>query len=401
MKESRKNFWKGFLCGILFLLVLGGAFFAGTRLYGVFAPSRLAGGAQEAVHDKDLSEKLDLLGGMIDESFLREVDPDTLKTGIYKGLVAALGDPYSAYYTPEELEALEQSTSGIYSGIGATVQIDQETLFPLLSAITEDSPAQEAGLLPGDLLTAVDGTDVQGMDLSSTVALIKGEEGTTVHLTILREGESLEFDVQRRRLSVSTVNSRMLGDGLAYIQITEFDQVTQDQFTEALAVCRGEGMTGLVLDLRGNPGGNLDTVCQVARSLLPEGLIVYTEDKYGNRQEYSCDGKHQLELPLAVLVDGNSASASEILAGAIKDYGIGTLVGTTTFGKGIVQSIMKLSDGSALKLTVSDYYTPKGNNIHEVGIKPDVEVPFDAEAYAEGTDNQLEEAVKLLREEIP
>ena len=188
---------------------------------------------------------------------------------------------------------------------------------------------------------------------------------------------------------------------MAYIQIQEFDDVTLDQFTEALDNARSEGREGLIIDLRGNPGGNLSTVCDICRELLPKGLIVYTEDKYGNREEYSCDGTNPLEVPLVVLVDGNSASASEIMSGAVKDYGIGTLVGTTTYGKGIVQRIMQLTDNSAVKLTVSKYYTPKGNNIHKIGIEPDVEVEFDAQAYVEdGTDNQLNKAMEVLQEKM-
>ena len=192
----------------------------------------------------------------------------------------------------------------------------------------------------------------------------------------------------------------MLEDGIAYIQITEFSETTVDQFADALAVARESGMKGLIIDLRANPGGSLSAVVDIARMLLPKGLVTYTEDKYGTRKEYSCDGKHEFDLPLVVLVDGNSASASEVLAGAIKDYGIGTLVGTTTFGKGIVQQIIGMDDGSALKVTVSSYYSPKGNNIHGTGIEPDLECEFDAEAYygEEAFDNQLDYAKDVLRD---
>ena len=193
----------------------------------------------------------------------------------------------------------------------------------------------------------------------------------------------------------------MMEDGIGYIQITEFDEVTEDQFAEALAECKGKGMKALILDLRSNPGGNLSTVCEIARMVLPKGLIVYTEDKYGKRDEYSSDGFRKLQVPAVVLVNGYSASASEILAGAMKDHGIATIMGTTTFGKGIVQRVISLSDGSAVKLTVSKYYTPNGNNIHEKGIEPDVVVELDTDAYYnEGTDNQLQEAVKYLKENI-
>ena len=195
----------------------------------------------------------------------------------------------------------------------------------------------------------------------------------------------------------------MLDEETAYIQIVEFDDVTIDQFADALATAKGSGMKGLILDLRANPGGSLNAVVEVARMLLPEGLIVYTEDKYGEREEYTCDGTRQLEVPLVVLVDMNSASAAEILAGAIKDYGIGTLVGTTTFGKGIVQQIIPFSDGSAVKLTISSYFTPNGNNIHGIGIEPDIQCEFDAEAYYNTEnpyDNQLERAREVLKEKI-
>ena len=303
----------------------------------------------------------------------------------------------------DELETLQEKTQGIYYGIGARVSLDTETQLPKIASVISGTPAEEAGLMANDLLYKADDTELQGMDLSSAVALIRGEEGTSVHLTVIRSGESnyLEFDVVRRKLANETVTSKMLDDSMAYIQIQEFDDVTLDQFTEALDNARSEGMEGLIIDLRGNPGGNLSTVCDICRELLPKGLIVYTEDKYGNREEYSCDGTNPLEVPLVVLVDGNSASASEIMSGAVKDYGIGTLVGTTTYGKGIVQRIMQLTDNSAVKLTVSKYYTPKGNNIHKIGIEPDVEVEFDAQAYVEdGTDNQLNKAMEVLQEKM-
>ena len=243
------------------------------------------------------------------------------------------------------------------------------------------------------------------MSTTDVVGLIKGEEGTYVNITVVREGESdyLSLDVQRRKVNIPTVEFKMLDDEKAYIQITEFDSITVDQFAEAMAMARGNHMKGLVLDLRGNPGGSLDAVVEVSQMLLPKGLIVYTEDKYGKRQEYSCDGKREIEVPLVVLIDGNSASASEILAGAIKDYGIGTLVGTTTFGKGIVQSIIPLEDNSAVKVTISRYFTPNGNNIHGIGIEPDVECIFDGDAYynnPDRPDNQLEEAQRVLEELI-
>lgn len=386
------------ITGIVTVLFLGCGYFAGRQIYRAFGPVSTAG--QTGVANNSVEQKMGVLEDMIEEYFLEDVDEKTLEEGVYRGMIDALDDPYSVYYSQEELTELQNKTQGIYYGIGARVGIDADTELPRIASVIAGTPAEEAGLLAGDLFYKVDGTLVQGMDLTSVVALVKGDEGTTVHLTMIREGASdyLEFDVVRRKLENETVTSKMLEDNVGYIQIMEFDDVTVDQFADALATCKGSGMEGLVLDLRGNPGGNLTTVCEIARMMLPKGLIVYTEDKNGEREEYSCDGEHPLNMPLVVLVDGNSASASEILAGAVKDYGIGTLVGTTTFGKGIVQRIMKLSDGSAVKLTVSNYYTPNGNNIHKIGIAPDVEVKFESEPYLEdGTDNQLNKALEVLK----
>jgi carboxyl-terminal processing protease len=246
----------------------------------------------------------------------------------------------------------------------------------------------------------VDGEDMYGQDSSYVVSKIKGEEHTYVTISVLRDGETdpIDISVERRKIESPTVEYEMYDDGMAYIQITEFDLVTTSQFEEAYEQAKNDGMKGLIIDLRSNPGGNLSTVCDIARDILPKGLIVYTEDKYGKREEYTCDGKNEIQVPLVVLTNGYSASASEILAGAVKDYGIGKLVGTTTYGKGIVQKVINLSDGTAVKLTVSSYFTPAGNNIHKIGIEPDVEVEFDADLYKEGTDNQLEKAKEVLAE---
>ena len=336
--ENKRVFAGGLIAGAVLTLAVGGCAFVGVTLY----QGTKNGSSLEEVGNKTTMEKVNVLEGMIDDYYLEDVSAEDLEQGVYKGLLDALGDPYSVYYTADELETLQEKTQGIYYGIGARVSLDTETQLPKIASVISGTPAEEAGLMANDLLYKADDTELQGMDLSSAVALIRGEEGTTVHLTVIRSGESnyLEFDVVRRKLANETVTSKMLDDNMAYIQIQEFDDVTLDQFTEALDNARSEGMEGLIIDLRGNPGGNLSTVCDICRELLPKGLIVYTEDKYGNREEYSCDGTNPLEVPLVVLVDGNSASASEIMSGAVKDYGIGTLVGTTTYGKGIVQRIM-------------------------------------------------------------
>ena len=357
--------------------------------------------------DSNTIVKLQVLEQTIDRYFfLHDVTDEEMRNGLFKGLLASLDDPYSEYYTAEELNSMMEQSEGIYYGIGAYVQLDESTGLPKISGVIAGSPAEDANLRANDLIYEVDGASTYGLNLTEAVALIKGPEGTEVELTLIREGESdyLKLILTRRRVESPTVEFSMLEDDMAYIQVTEFDDVTVDQFAEALAMARGSNAKGIILDLRGNPGGNLMAVVDMCNMILPEGMIVYTEDKYGKRVEYKSDGKHELELPLVVLVDMNSASAAEIMAGAIKDYGIGTLVGTTTFGKGIVQQIMSpFRDGSAIKITISAYYTPNGNNIHGIGIVPDVVCEFDGTAYygsEDHPDNQLERAKEVLKEKM-
>lgn len=413
--KGGKYFYCGLVTGLLTALLIVSAVYLVNRVQAYTTAKGLAPGkqtveesTQQTVSDAETAgtavnaemvEKLQVIEQVIDAYFFEEdIDRQVLAEGAYKGMVEALGDPYSEYYSAEELNQLYQDSQGVYYGIGAYVSLDTATALAKISGVIAGTPAEEAELREEDLIYMVDGTEVYGMSLTEVVSLIKGEEGTTVCLTLIRDGEEIEKEVVRRKVESPTVNSEMLDNGIAYIQITEFDNITVDQFAEALAVARGSGMKGLVLDLRSNPGGNLSVVVEISRMLLPEGLIVYTEDRDGNRDEYKCDGSRELEVPLVVLVNGNSASASEILAGAIKDYGIGTLFGTTTFGKGIVQRPVELSDGSAVKLTISAYYTPNGTNIHGVGIEPDVVCEFDGERYygEEKYDNQKEAAVELL-----
>jgi len=347
--------------------------------------------------------KVEALEDLIRENYIEDITEEDLADGLYSGLMESLNDPYAAYYTPEEWLAMQQDTQGIYYGIGAYLTKDTETLYPKITGIIRDTPAEECGLLEDDIIIEVGGEDVYDMDLSEVVAMIKGEEGTKVHLVLIRgyltsDQEELEYDVERRRVETPTVSYEMMDGDIGYIQIAEFDSVTVGQFEEALANVKLANAKGLVLDLRSNPGGSVGAVVRIANMLLPKGRIVYTVDKYGNEESYNSDGTHEIDIPMVVLVNGNSASAAEILAGAIKDYGVGTLLGTQTFGKGIVQQIFTLSDGSAMKLTVSHYYTPLGNDIHKVGIEPDVVVEFDRDAYLEDrSDNQLDAALEMLR----
>ena len=397
-KQNRKGwglFALGLVVGLLVALVITSILFRKN----VSIP-------EDSLVNERVLGKVQYLETLIhDKFYLKEVTDEELEEGIYRGILEALDDPYSVYYTSNELDSLMEQTHGIYFGVGAYVAIDTATTLPRISGVIDATPAQEADLRPNDLIYMVDDVLTQGMKLTDVVALIKGPDGTTVKLTLIRENESdyVEKTLTRRQVESPTVKYEMLEDGMSYIEITEFDDVTVDQFADALATVKGSGAKGIILDLRGNPGGNLSTVIDVARMILPQGLIVYTEDKAGNRKEYSCDGKRQLQLPLVVLVDGNSASAAEILSGAIQDYKLGTLVGTTTFGKGIVQQVFTLEDRSAVKITISSYYTPNGRNIHGTGIEPDVVCEFDGETYyntEDHYDNQLEKAKEVLKNKM-
>lgn len=346
-------------------------------------------------------QKLKTLESAIDVYYYQEdIDYEAMENGLYTGLVASLNDPYSTYYTKEEFEKVTEDNSGVYYGIGAYVGFDSTYSMPKISGVIADTPAEAAGLRENDIIYAVGDISTYQMSTDEVVTYIRGEEGTVVDLTIYRAGEPeyLKFEVERKRVESPTVNSEMKGD-IGYIQITKFEDVTVGQYEKAYEELKDKGMKGLVLDLRSNPGGLLTAVNDIARQILPKGLIVYTEDKYGQKEEYTCDGKNEIDIPLVVLINGNSASASEILAGAVKDYGIGTLVGTTTYGKGVVQNIFGLTDGSAIKLTISNYFTPNGNNIHGIGIEPDVEVELDVDKYYdENIDTQLEKALEIIRE---
>lgn len=392
--KHQKKFWQGALCGALAVLLGAGL---------VSCAGRFPFGGGDTVSDVT-EEKLSQIQALIQEEYLGEVDEEALQTGLCQGYVNALEDPYSVYYDEEQTTALMESTQGEYGGIGVVLTQNLETGITEASSVYEDSPAMEAGMQDGDVIYKVDGEDMSGKDLEEISGSIKGEKGTAVEITVLRgedeDQEEITLTVTRDTIQAETVESRMLGDGVGYLAVSEFDDVTFDQYQGAMTELEAEGMEGLIVDLRGNPGGNLDTVCQILDLMLPEGLIVYTEDKDGNRQESTSDGAHKIDMPLVVLVDGNSASAAEIYAGAIQDHGIGKIVGTQTYGKGVVQSIYDLGDGTSLKLTVAEYFTPNGRSIDGEGITPDVEVEYQPDEKNPEADNQLDRAVEVLQEEM-
>ena len=388
---KHKEYAAGVLTGVLVVtLAVGGVKFVQQRQY------------NGVLSDTSHVQKIEYLEKLIDQEYLGEVDNDEMAEGVYAGLVYGLGDVYSRYYTADEYAQETASTDGAYAGIGVSIQKNKNGGVQIAECY-EGGPGAEAGLQTGDVITAINDTDVTDMELSDVVSMIRENKDKTIVLTVLRENEdsSREISVDVTDVELPSVSGEMIDESTGYIQITQFTGVTPQQYKDTFAELKDKGMERLVIDLRDNPGGLLTSVCDILREILPEGLIVYTEDKYGNREEETCDGKNKLDMPLAVLVNENSASASEIFAGAVQDHGVGTIVGTTTYGKGVVQELRQLSDGSAVKLTVSNYYTPNGNSINKVGIKPDVEVKLasvllNKDEITHEEDNQLQKALNVI-----
>lgn len=344
----------------------------------------------------EVEAKLNAIDSVLDSFYFEEVDDEKAKDSIYKAYLSSYGDKYTVYYTADEYKKLTETTNGTFSGIGAVCQISSEGGI-LLVDVYESGAGYKAGLRSGDRIIQVDGTDVTDMDLSSAVALVKGEKGTQVGLKIVRDGATFDYTVVRDEIEVQTVNYAITEDNIGYISVSQFENVTAKQFKAAIEDLKSEGAKGIIIDIRNNPGGLLTTVISMLKDILPNGLIVYTEDKDGNRKEYSDNDNEELDMPLAVLVNGNSASASEIFAGAIQDYGKGVIVGTQTFGKGIVQTVKPLTDGSAIKFTIAKYFTPKGQDIHGKGVTPDVVVEYDKDA---DEDTQISAALESVRAQI-
>ncbi len=395
----------GVICTILVMIIIGASVFIRFYQAGYI---HIAMNGDIYVQDtsstssngigSEVEAKLNAIDSVLDTFYFDDVDEETAKDNIYKAYLASYGDKYTVYYTADEYKSLSESTTGQFSGIGAVCQkMDDGTI--LITEAYEEAPAYKAGIRKGDYISKVNDEDIRDMDLSTAVALIKGEKGTSVHLEVIREDTSFECDVVRDDVDIRTVSYSMRENSIGYIAISQFDKVTTKQFKSALDDLTEQGMKGLVIDIRSNPGGVLGTVIDMLDEILPDGLIVYTQDKDGKRTEYNGSNKNQLTVPLAVLVDGNSASASEIFAGAVQDYGIGKIVGTQTFGKGIVQTIRPLTDGSAIKYTIEKYFTPKGQDIHGNGVTPDIVVEYEPSDDS-SVDNQLEAGIEYVKIQI-
>ena len=348
--------------------------------------------------DVDLN-KIQNIFDYLDGYFLYDIDMDKVEDAMLHGLMTGLGDDYACYYNEEEFKELLESNEGKYYGIGVQVSQNLETMEITVTHIFRNSPALEAGMKEGDVIVGVAGQDIRQMPVDEVVGLIKGDEGSKVEIVVYRASskENITLQVERRQVEQDFVYWEMLEDNVGYVQLIQFAGNAADQFEEALKDLNAQGMKGLVLDLRGNPGGLLDSVLDIAGQLLPGGVVLTIKSNYTKDQVHSVPASG-FKTPLVVLVDGYSASASEVLSGAIQDYKVGTLVGTTTYGKGIVQQIIPLYDGTTgIKFTTSDYYTPNGRNIHGIGIEPDVVVEYDPE---KGEDNQLDRALEVLKEKM-
>ena len=403
IREIKSNsFWKGVLTGSLCMLV-----FCGIYLVILVRLSDTGGGLEESRGAEVLTEsgtldKLAEVGSLIDAFYLGDLDSEELSASLFRGVAAGLEDVYARYYTEEELNTALDETQGAYYGIGATLIQNMETGEIRATQIYEGSPAQKAGLQPGDVLLACGGEDLQSMELSDAVACIKAQEGE-FELIVYREEteEELTLTIQCEEVEKTTVHIRMLGGTVGYMEILEFDQVTVEQFRSGLSELKEQGMEKLIVDLRGNPGGLLDSVCEIMDDLLPEGLIVYTEDKSGNCVEYNSEEGQLFDGELAVLVDQDTASAAEIFAGAVQDHEIGTIIGTQTYGKGLVQKTYTLSDGSGIKFTTENYFTPLGNNINGTGITPDIVLEEESEDETEEQTEEIQAEETERAEEEP
>ena len=423
-KETKNKFWKGVLVGALVTAFAGFAvvgFATGIWIIGRRTSEsqsiQATGTDANKLDMKKIEPKLQYMEALIDKYFLFDenmTEEEQKKNGtaedwIYRGYMYSLNDPYSVYYDKDEYTCLNEENSGTYCGIG--VQVSQNVYTGIITAVKvfKDSPAQEAGMLPGDILYKVEDIEATGEDLSLLVSdHIRGEEGTKVHLTVYRQStdEYVEMDVERRMVENPTVEYEMLENKAGYISLSSFEEVSSEQFKKAVDDLTAQGMEKLIVDLRNNGGGVVQAAKEIADYLLPDGkTIVSFKGKGIDDSTYSSDDGHKVDVPIILLVNGESASASEVLTGALKDNNWATIVGEKTFGKGIAQGVFNLPDGSGLKLTTAYYYTPSGECIHKLGIEPDVTVALaeDLKSKIEipkDEDNQLQTALEVFDEGV-
>ena len=369
---------------------------------GAFASGGMRWVSQDEYERIRRYEKLDEVRDTLMTQFYKPLEEDALVLGAIRGMTGAADDLYTFYYTPEELQSYNESSEGLYHGIGVLITMTEEGYIEILR-VYPGTPAEDAGLRAGDLITAVDGVPIEGSDgkaYDEAVEHIRGEDGTQVELTLERDGQTFTQSVYRADVTVSYINYQMLDNGIGYVAITQFTGDAQKRFAEAIDFFRANGAKGMIIDVRNNPGGLLDQVVAIADSILPEGLIVYMQDRSGARADFYSDDKYY-DVPLAVLTNGNSASASEILAASVQAFDRGKVVGLTTFGKGIVQTLITFGeDGSGMQLTTASYFDGAGRSIHGTGVTPDIEVALELDSVPLDpdpvSDNQLSAAIAAL-----
>lgn len=386
IRKSRERlcFIRGALTAIAFLAII---YFASMALP--------VGGYAKKPDTLQALRKAKEIERVIQNYYMGEIDEQKQTETMFLGQVAGLGDEYSTYFTEEQYASVSRKNAGSFMGIGVSIAVNEDGNVEITEC-SENMPAALAGILPGDFILEVNGESTKGLTSSEVAVLIQSSEGNVVNLKVKREGEEdpLDFEIEMTELERTSVTGEILDDSIGYIRITQFTGVTANQFKTTYGELKIQGIKKLIIDLRDNPGGLVDSVCDTLNQILPQGVIVYTVDKDGNRNDRTCDGLNKIDIPLVVLVNEKSASAAEIFAGAVQDYKIGIIMGETTFGKGIVQDTFRLSDGSYLKLTVSKYFTPKGNDIHQVGITPDVKVTL---SENDEKDKQLDKAISWLK----
>lgn len=399
MKNGTKCFIVGILCAA-----------AGAAIMGVVKDVSYLLLEGETVTE-DFRRKLTLIDNALAENYIYDIDKKSMTESAIKGYVRGLDEVYTNYYTPEEFEQYTEALEDTYVGIGVVISATEENFIEVISAF-EDSSAYEAGIKPGDILYKIEDKEYYGDEMDAAVAEIKrGKEGTKVKLTLIRDGKEIEMEVERRVVSMQSVKSEMMEGNIGYLRISSFNtegesskENTYTEYKENIEELKNAGAEKLIIDLRDNPGGALDVVVDIADDMLPEGLITYIEYKDGTREEYKSDA-NALDMPIAVLINGNSASASEVLTGALKDYKKATVIGTTSYGKGVVQSVVPFPDGSGMSMTIAKYYSPNGVCIQDKGIEPDIEVKLDekynyyyASELTYEEDLQLQKAVEVLSE---
>lgn len=358
------------------------------------------GMSKEAVEIKD---KAEILSSYINRFYLNDIDYGKMGDIIYKAMVSGLDDKYAAYYTKDEYKDISEKTKGEFCGIGAYISHGKNDNYLKVAGVVKGGPAQKAGIKKGDIIVEVDGENIQGKDSSYAVSKMKGKKGTNVSISVMRKGNKkpITFNIKREVIHDNTVSYKMLDNNIGYISVSAFETVTKKQFKSAVDCLEKKNEKGLIIDLRDNGGGLLDTALDMLDQILPKKLVVYTKDKNGVAEEYYTKDDKEINIPIVILVNGNSASASEVFCGALRDYGKAKLLGTKTFGKGIVQSSFAFRDGTGLKFTTSKYYTPKGINIHGTGFEPDIKVKSNGKMTAlkesgYKVDNQINAALDYL-----